>query len=367
MDETLSEIGRVFRSVGKLVREKTEDYFGNLTPVERALREVNDEDTCTIPNSLLRELAKASNDLNSYHPIMQSLWQGLAQEGPAWRRTYKSLSLLEYVLLFGPPRALEDCKHAAIRIKYLCGFRYHDGTREQGGGVRQKAHYILELLDQPEALAAAKAKAVEDSERYVGIENRPVFDMSKLGTSSAIGGPPAFGSRLSDSRLSGERRQWSPFFAGPPPGPPSDNPFTTINSFQSEAQARRTWKIPVYDPPTAPVGFGYDAPITTAPGRSLSGSQSGGRSTEMLAQSQSADNDDPFVTGAGPLWNDNGQSTSGHVVTSTADDFFRSDDVFGGKAEEQSRRVAVPRPSPNLLDLEEDPPEAGGVVLNDLM
>eukprot|EP01056_Protomagalhaensia_sp_Gyna25_P001039 Protomagalhaensia_sp_Gyna_25__1038@NODE_14_length_8401_cov_301_835924_g10_i0_p4_GENE_NODE_14_length_8401_cov_301_835924_g10_i0NODE_14_length_8401_cov_301_835924_g10_i0_p4_ORF_typecomplete_len354_score61_79ENTH/PF01417_20/9_6e22_NODE_14_length_8401_cov_301_835924_g10_i045965657 len=353
MDETLSEIGRVFRSVGKLVREKTEDYFGNLTPVERALREVNDEDTCTIPNSLLRELAKASNDLNSYHPIMQSLWQGLAQEGPAWRRTYKSLSLLEYVLLFGPPRALEDCKHAAIRIKYLCGFRYHDGTREQGGGVRQKAHYILELLDQPDALAAAKSKAIEDSERYVGIENRPVFDMSRLGpSSSAIGGPPAFGSSLSDNRPSGERRQWSPFFAGPP----SDNPFTSINSFQSDAQARRTWRIPAYDPPTAPVGFGYDAPITTAPGRSLSGSQSGGRSTEMMAQSPPG-NDDHFVTSAGPLWNDNGQST--------ADDFFRSDDVFGG--EEEKPRIAVSRPSPNLLDLEEDPPEAGAVVLGDLM
>lgn len=277
MDDTFGEIGRVFRTVGKLVREKTEDYFGNVSPVERALREVADEGCCTIPNSLLRELAKASNDIHSYHPIMQCIWQGLAQEGAAWRRTYKSLCLLEYVILFGPRRALEDCKHAMMRIKYLSGFRYHDGTREQGGGVRQKSQYIMELIEQPETLAAARQKALEDSERYVGVENKPLYSMQGLASMRGVGSltPGFFGNSDLDQQgrsLPPAAQSWSPFFTGPTRathGAPPDNPFATINAFQSEADARRTWNVAT--PTVAPVELpnftsGYDAP----PVRSLS-------------------------------------------------------------------------------------------------
>eukprot|EP01054_Gregarina_sp_Poly1_P008225 Gregarina_sp_Poly_1__8224@NODE_478_length_8064_cov_159_533200_g387_i0_p2_GENE_NODE_478_length_8064_cov_159_533200_g387_i0NODE_478_length_8064_cov_159_533200_g387_i0_p2_ORF_typecomplete_len390_score56_18ENTH/PF01417_20/1_5e22_NODE_478_length_8064_cov_159_533200_g387_i07121881 len=300
MDETLSEIGRVFRSVGKMVRERTEDYFGNVTPVDRALREVNDEDTCTIPNSLLRELAKASNEIHSYHPIMQCIWQGLAQEGAAWRRTYKSLCLLEYVILFGPRRALEDCRHALMRIKYLCGFRYHDGTREQGGGVRQKSHYIIELIEQPETLAAARQKAMEDSDRYVGIENKPIFDVQGMRFGSLS--PP-------DSVLPTAAPQtWSPFFSGPPPafGPPN-NPFATINAFQSESEARRTWNLNSSPDQQTNFSRGYDAPVPTR-AESLQGSTS----QQSTSNSASAS----FERGTTPAnWN---SQPAGKINKSTA-------------------------------------------------
>eukprot|EP01053_Blabericola_migrator_P002103 Blabericola_migrator_1__2102@NODE_157_length_12604_cov_91_609237_g137_i0_p3_GENE_NODE_157_length_12604_cov_91_609237_g137_i0NODE_157_length_12604_cov_91_609237_g137_i0_p3_ORF_typecomplete_len389_score58_40ENTH/PF01417_20/7_1e22ANTH/PF07651_16/0_13_NODE_157_length_12604_cov_91_609237_g137_i027153881 len=346
MDETFSEIGKVFRTVGKLVKEKTEDYFGNVTPLEKALREVADEDTCTIPNSLLRELGKSTNDLQSYHPIMQCIWQGLAQEGAAWRRTYKALSLLEYVMLFGPPRALEDCKHAAIRIRYLCGFRYHDGTREQGGGVRQKAHYILELLDQPEALAAARQRAVEDSEKYVGIENRPVFDIQGFGPSgfgttgpsftspSQASGVPPFVHSLSEQS---QRPAWSPFFSGPKAGSPAtDNPFATINTFQSETDARRAWNVPPqaagYSPPQ--MGFsqapqtGYDVPPMRSSSQSNVPVPMAPPASGVMTTVKSNGSYDPFVTGGGSLWDD---ESPAQPKDQPPEDFFSrgGEDIFG--------------------------------------
>eukprot|EP01055_Gregarina_sp_Pseudo9_P000094 Gregarina_sp_Pseudo_9__93@NODE_1062_length_1914_cov_27_850133_g994_i0_p1_GENE_NODE_1062_length_1914_cov_27_850133_g994_i0NODE_1062_length_1914_cov_27_850133_g994_i0_p1_ORF_typecomplete_len422_score53_63ENTH/PF01417_20/4_9e23_NODE_1062_length_1914_cov_27_850133_g994_i01171382 len=405
MDETFSEIGRVFRSVGKLVREKTEDYFGNVTPVERALREVTDEGCCTIPNSLLRELAKASNDINSYHPIMQCIWQGLAQEGAAWRRTYKSLCLLEYVILFGPRRALEDCRHAMMRIKYLSGFRYHDGTREQGGGVRQKSHYIMELIEQPEMLTAARQKALEDSERYVGIENRPVFDMQGLGSLQGGGGFGGHSSSLSSIQgppdlsrgLPPAAQSWSPFFTGPPAAPfghPPDNPFATINAFQSEADARRTWNVQAPASPATSFAHGYDVPTVrtdSAQGSvhsasnsasyersvmpSTVASQRGGKVTKSKAAKTavnllSVDDEtslqeddgstDPnlFNTTITNIWGDSPPQPSAPAV----DDFFKAQtDLFSDPPKQAASQKPKEEASSDLLSFEDDKQAAAEV------
>lgn len=74
--------------------------------------------------------------------------------------------LLEYVLLLGPEQCKGQCQNAIMTLRNLCRFNYYDGQREIGGGVRQIATRIVELLENPDEFAKAQRQAIEDG--YVG-------------------------------------------------------------------------------------------------------------------------------------------------------------------------------------------------------
>ncbi|EZG55992.1 hypothetical protein GNI_106520 [Gregarina niphandrodes] len=191
---------------------------------------------------------------------------------------------------------------AAMTLRNLTAFRYHDGEREQGAGVRQKAEAILHLLEDEEAWKKAKKQAVQDSQTYSGgIENLPYFspinhyNLYNRGSNPFFSGPealpplqirqscsdPPFGMPPATGGAFGGAPPFggtSPFGAAPPfggaagsfgggPAPgvapssrlydPDDdfrtaNPFSSMSKFQSEAEAADAWGLSKPAPSAGP-------------------------------------------------------------------------------------------------------------------
>lgn len=252
LEAMADDLFRVFKSVRKLVREKTEDLFGNVTPLERTMREVLDEETCAVSNSLLRHIAVTTHDAYAYSTVAHAVWTGISSE--FWQRIYKCLCLLEFMILLGPERCRQDCAMAQMTIRGLTQYRFHDGRREQGGGVRQRAENILRLINDEAYWQETKEQAIKDSEMYAGgIENQPyISPMSHMNLHSRASNPFFTGPEA-----------LPPFAMNPKAGSPSHNPFqqqfrdNMASPFQSPTvypwgpAAHRTHRTPtggLYDP-----------------------------------------------------------------------------------------------------------------------
>ena len=114
--------------------------------------------------------------------IMRTIWANAALTGPLWRVTYKTLSLLDYLVRHGSDRAIDEARDHLREIKRLQRFEYVDPDgKDCGGNVREKARQIVELLSDNEALNAERDKARSSKNKYTGVAANEVGGMGRDG------------------------------------------------------------------------------------------------------------------------------------------------------------------------------------------
>lgn len=91
--------------------------------------------------------------------ITEFLFERLSLEPALWRKIYKSLYLIDFILRTTEGRFETYVRTHIFKIKMLEGFKYKENNVEKGIGIRDKAKVITELVQNSEMLKEERDKA----------------------------------------------------------------------------------------------------------------------------------------------------------------------------------------------------------------
>eukprot|EP01071_Lankesteria_metandrocarpae_P005786 Lankesteria_metandrocarpae@DN4129_c0_g1_i1.p1 len=170
MEDTITQVGKLMRSATSKIKEQAEAYMDRGTPLEKSLREATANTNWGCGTTVLAEIARASFDYYDYFTVMRMVWECLADKPSKWRRIFKTLTLLDYLLKNGADRVIEDTREprSLHRLKTFMDFHYSDQGVDKGAGIRKKAKEMQEMLNDSTLLKQEREKARKNRNRYVG-------------------------------------------------------------------------------------------------------------------------------------------------------------------------------------------------------
>merc|ERR1719162_1600740 len=101
--------------------------------------------------------------------VLKEIFKVLDEKEKQWRRVFKGMVLVETILKRGSPRIIEDIKQDKYRIQKWQEQRVMEGGKDVAGGIRQKAGYILYMLDLPAELNQERQKNFEMYSKFQGV------------------------------------------------------------------------------------------------------------------------------------------------------------------------------------------------------
>eukprot|EP01100_Stratorugosa_tubuloviscum_P004616 TRINITY_DN215_c0_g6_i1.p1 TRINITY_DN215_c0_g6~~TRINITY_DN215_c0_g6_i1.p1 ORF type:complete len:291 (-),score=140.16 TRINITY_DN215_c0_g6_i1:133-1005(-) len=122
------------------------------TGIEKKVREATHDDGWRPPEKLLIDIANASHSYKDLPVIMSIIWKRLSDHTKNWKRLYKALILVDYLLKKGSDQVSYEVSVRRSEIQTLTMFQ-HGGSfdgKDIGVHVRDKAKAILEYLDARE-------------------------------------------------------------------------------------------------------------------------------------------------------------------------------------------------------------------------
>ncbi|KAL0920146.1 hypothetical protein M5K25_009260 [Dendrobium thyrsiflorum] len=152
------------QTVRDLKREVNKKVL-KVSSIEQKTLDATSNETWGPRGSLLAEIAQASFNYNYYQLIMAVIWKRMQDTGKNWRHVYKALSVLEYLVIYGSERVIDDIREHAYQISTLSDFLYTDSNgRDQGSNVRRKSQSLVALVNNKERLQEVRHKALSNKD-----------------------------------------------------------------------------------------------------------------------------------------------------------------------------------------------------------
>ncbi|WAR20856.1 EPN4-like protein [Mya arenaria] len=154
----------------------------NYSEVETKVREATNDDAWGPHGSACGEISQYTYTYEHFPEVMGMLWKRMFHENKkSWRRTYKSLTLLIYLIRNGSERVVTGAREHLYDLRGLENYTFTDEHgKDQGLNVRHKAKEIIDLIQNDERLRDERKKAKKNKDKYTG--------MSGDGPSSRFGG-----------------------------------------------------------------------------------------------------------------------------------------------------------------------------------
>ncbi|VDM32918.1 unnamed protein product [Hydatigera taeniaeformis] len=168
---------REYLEKGKSWVDKIASAVMNYTELENKVREATNDEPWGPHGKILNDLARETFDAEGLLEIMTMLLSRIFPENPNnWRRIYKGLTVLAYLLRNGSERVCDIALDNVYNLRSLENYQCIDERgRDQGSSVRIKAHEVVELLQDAEFLQAERQKALSTQKVYAGIGNSHVM------------------------------------------------------------------------------------------------------------------------------------------------------------------------------------------------
>lgn len=127
-----------------IVKAATElkEKVATKSEVVKILNEATNNDNWNISNSKLQVLADHTYDWNDYNVIMKHLWSKLTLKQKEWRKIFKALHALDYLLKNGAPRIVQEIRDDLYKIRSLQDMEYLVLGKDKCTGIREKAKQI---------------------------------------------------------------------------------------------------------------------------------------------------------------------------------------------------------------------------------
>lgn len=151
--------------------DKFQGMVMNYTEAETKVREATNEDPWGPTGPQMAEIAHMTFQYDAFPEIMAMLWRRMLQENKyAWRRVYKSLTLLNYLLKNGSERVVGNARDHVFEMRALENYKFIDDRgRDQGLNVRHRAKLLIDLIQDEDQLRMERKKAkMEGKEKYQG-------------------------------------------------------------------------------------------------------------------------------------------------------------------------------------------------------
>lgn len=155
--------------------DKMTNVVMNYSDVESKVREATNDETWGPHGSLMQEIAKYTFTYEHYPEVMSMLWKRMFESKKNWRRTYKSLLLLNYLIRNGSDRVVTSSREHLYDMKALEDYSCRDDSgKDQGVNVRQKAKEIQNFLQDEERLREARKLSKQNRDKFVGYSSDDV-------------------------------------------------------------------------------------------------------------------------------------------------------------------------------------------------
>ncbi|KAL6434931.1 hypothetical protein ACFW04_005238 [Cataglyphis niger] len=145
----------------------------NYTETEAKVREATNDDAWGPTGAMMQELAQATFTYEQFPEVMSMLWKRMLQENKRnWRRTYKSLLLLNYLVRNGSERVVTSSREHIYDLRSLENYTCIDEFgKDQGINIRHKVRELIDFIQDDDKLREERKKAKKNKDKYVGLSS----------------------------------------------------------------------------------------------------------------------------------------------------------------------------------------------------
>ncbi|XP_055588045.1 clathrin interactor 1 isoform X2 [Uranotaenia lowii] len=153
--------------------DKVTNVVMNYTEIEGKVREATNDEPWGPTGPLMQELAHATFTYEHFPEVMSMLWKRMLQDNKTnWRRTYKSLLLLNYLVRNGSERVVTSSREHVYDLRSLESYTFVDEQgKDQGINVRHKVRELMEFIQDDDKLREERKKAKKNKDKYVGMSS----------------------------------------------------------------------------------------------------------------------------------------------------------------------------------------------------
>uniref|UniRef100_A0A8C1V025 Clathrin interactor 1a n=1 Tax=Cyprinus carpio TaxID=7962 RepID=A0A8C1V025_CYPCA len=145
----------------------------NYTEIESKVREATNDDPWGPSGQLMGEIARATFMYEQFPEVMNMLWTRMLKDNKKnWRRVYKSLLLLGYLIRNGSERVVTSAREHLYDLRSIESYHHVDENgKDQGVNVRQKVKEMIEFVQDDDRLREERKKAKKNRDKYVGVSS----------------------------------------------------------------------------------------------------------------------------------------------------------------------------------------------------
>ncbi|XP_014225790.1 telomere length regulation protein TEL2 homolog isoform X1 [Trichogramma pretiosum] len=153
--------------------DKATNVVMNYTDTEAKVREATNDDAWGPTGGMMQELAQATFTYEQFPEVMSMLWKRMLQENKRnWRRTYKSLLLLNYLVRNGSERVVTSSREHIYDLRSLENYTYVDEFgKDQGINIRHKVRELIDFIQDDDKLREERKKAKKNKDKYIGMSS----------------------------------------------------------------------------------------------------------------------------------------------------------------------------------------------------
>uniref|UniRef100_A0A1B6EA88 ENTH domain-containing protein n=1 Tax=Clastoptera arizonana TaxID=38151 RepID=A0A1B6EA88_9HEMI len=155
------------------IADKVTNVVMNYTDVEAKVREATNDDPWGPTGVLMQEVAQATFTYEHFPEVMTMLWKRMLQDNRKnWRRTYKSLLVLNYLVRNGSERVVTSSREHIYDLRSLENYTFVDEFgKDRGINVRHKVKELIEFIQDDDKLREERKKAKKNKDKYVGMSS----------------------------------------------------------------------------------------------------------------------------------------------------------------------------------------------------
>lgn len=171
--------------------DKATNVVMNYTETEAKVREATNDDPWGPSGTQMSDLAKLTYMYEHFAEICGNgtgmLWKRMFEENKkAWRRIYKSLLLLDYLVKNGSERVIQVTRDHLYDLRALEHYQHTDEKgKDQGINVRQRSKELVALVSNDEELREERKKSKKNRDKYIGVGSEDRYGGGGYGGSSS--------------------------------------------------------------------------------------------------------------------------------------------------------------------------------------
>ncbi|XP_053702814.1 clathrin interactor 1-like isoform X1 [Synchiropus splendidus] len=153
--------------------DKATNVVMNYSEIESKVREATNDDPWGPSGQLMGEIAKSTFMYEQFPEVMNMLWSRMLKDNEKnWRRVYKALLLLAYLIRNGSERVVTSAREHIYDLRFLGNYHFFDENgKDQGINVRQKVTEMVEFIQDDDRLREERKKAKKNKDKYIGVSS----------------------------------------------------------------------------------------------------------------------------------------------------------------------------------------------------
>lgn len=159
------------------IQDKVTNVVMNYTEVESKVREATNDDQWGPHGTAMAEIAKYTYTYEHFPEVMGMIWKRMLHEKKNWRRVYKCLLLLSYLIRNGSERVVSSARDHIYDMRQLESYQHVDELgKDQGLNIRHKVKEVLDIIQDDQKLRDERKRSKQNKDKYVGMSSDVIED-----------------------------------------------------------------------------------------------------------------------------------------------------------------------------------------------